>query len=56
MGTHKAPPVIQTKILLKMLATEAPSFYFRTFDDVVLEDGKKRAFPELARKHNGNID
>jgi len=39
-----------------MLAPEAPSFYFKTFDDVVLGDGKKKAFPELARKHNGNID
>ena len=40
MDTYKSTPQIQTQIFLKMLDPAATSFCFRTFDDVVLEDGR----------------
>lgn len=56
MDTSKATPQIQTQMFLKMLDLAATSFCFRTFDDVVLEDGKKRGVPELRGNRAGDIN
>jgi hypothetical protein len=56
MDTYKASPAIQTQIFLKMLDHATTSFCFRTFDDVVLENGRKRKLSKLRGNRTGNID